>query len=162
MKTQSILLLCSLFTAISCCLYAQEAIPATGGNQTGSNGSVSFTVGQVSIEYQTGTTGKVSQGVQQPYEIFLVTSSVEIAYSSLECEVYPNPASDFLILKISGFDPDGFSWQLCDAAGRLLKTTHLTGPLNTIPMADYKPGIYLFSVINTTQKQIKTFRIIKH
>jgi hypothetical protein len=77
METQSILFLSSLFIAISCYLYAQEAMPVAGGNITGNNGSLSYTVGRVCIEYQTATTGIVSLGVQQPYEIFHQNSAIE-------------------------------------------------------------------------------------
>jgi zinc transporter ZupT len=54
-------------------LQAQETIPATGGNVVGSGGSVSHTVGQLLYNTVSGTNGTVAQGVQQPYEISVVT-----------------------------------------------------------------------------------------
>ena len=47
-------------------LQAQDAIANSGGNATGSNGTVSYTVGQVAYTSQTGASGSVAQGVQQP------------------------------------------------------------------------------------------------
>ena len=46
---------------------AQNIIPASGGNATGSGGTVSYTVGQIVYVTDTGNTGSVIQGVQQPY-----------------------------------------------------------------------------------------------
>jgi len=51
------------------CLQAQVAIPASGGNATGTGGTVSYSVGQVFYTINTGTTGFIVQGVQQPFEI---------------------------------------------------------------------------------------------
>ena len=50
-------------------LHAQTGIPAAGGNASGTGGSVSFSVGQVFYLMNTGTTGSVLEGVQQPFEI---------------------------------------------------------------------------------------------
>ena len=58
-------------------LQAQESVNATGGNAQGSGGSVSYSVGQLFYLIITGETGSVSEGVQQPYEISVVTAVVE-------------------------------------------------------------------------------------
>lgn len=63
-----------IFVSFLCCIYVaslqgQSTIPATGGNATGSGGSVSYTAGQATYQTSEGTTGTVAQGVQQPYEI---------------------------------------------------------------------------------------------
>ncbi len=54
-------------------LQAQEALPASGNNASGSGGSSSYSVGQLVFSYKTGTTGSVTEGVQQPYEIQVIT-----------------------------------------------------------------------------------------
>ena len=66
-----IMFLCSIFIAS---LQAQETIPATGGNASGSGGSVSYTIGQITYRTISGTNGAVTQGIQQPYEISVVTA----------------------------------------------------------------------------------------
>lgn len=72
-------------------LHAQATIPATGGNAAGSGGSVSYTVGQITCNFLSGTNGTIAQGVQQPYEISVVTAIETAREISLECTVYPNP-----------------------------------------------------------------------
>lgn len=54
-------------------LHGQENIYPDGGTATGSGGSVTYTVGQVTYCTFTGTNGSVAHGVQQPYEISVVT-----------------------------------------------------------------------------------------
>ena len=45
-------------------LYAQETVPATGGDATGSGGSASYSVGQMVYTTNTGS-GTVTQGVNK-------------------------------------------------------------------------------------------------
>lgn len=53
-------------------LRAQETIPVTGGEASG-GGTVSYTAGQIIYTTNTGTSGSVTQGIQQPFEISVVT-----------------------------------------------------------------------------------------
>ena len=43
-----------------------------------------------------GINGSAAQGVQQPYEISVVTAVEKALDISLEMVVYPNPATDFI------------------------------------------------------------------
>ena len=44
-------------------LQAQESVNATSGNASGSGGSVSYSVGQVAYQTNTGTSNSVAEGV---------------------------------------------------------------------------------------------------
>ena len=83
----SILISAFLFFMALTGLQAQEAISASGGNASGSNGTLSYTVGQVVSSYIIGSEGTVTQGVQQPWEIFQLTGSYDALGISLECMV---------------------------------------------------------------------------
>jgi len=48
------------------------------------------------------TSHAVAQGVQQPCEISIGTGIEEVEGITLQCSVYPNPATDILMLKIEG------------------------------------------------------------
>jgi len=80
-------------------LYAQETVPATGGDATGSGGSSSYTIGQVVSTTNTGSAGSVAFGVQQNYEISTITG-IEITEINLELVAYPNPTNNDLTLNI--------------------------------------------------------------
>jgi hypothetical protein len=141
-------------------IYAQQAIPASGGSGTGSGGSVSYTVGQVFVSTNTGTNGSVAEGVQQPFEISVVTAIEEAREITLEFVVYPNPATDFVMLKIGNYEPDNLSFYLYDNGGKLLENTKILGSETYISMHSLSPATY-FLKITDKNKALKTFKIIK-
>ena len=78
----------------------QNAIPATGGEASSSQGSSSFTLGQVFYSTNIGTTVNLTQGVQQAFEFFTLSTTAPINIS-LKAITFPNPTVDFVILKIT-------------------------------------------------------------
>ena len=142
-------------------LQAQEAIPATGGNGSGSGGSVSYTVGQIVYTTITGTNGSSAQGVQQPFEISVVTGIPEAKDILLEIIVYPNPAKDFVLLNIKNYDVQNLRYQLYDNNGSLLQDYKIEGSETNIVMSNYIPAVY-FLKVSDNNKVIKTFKIIKN
>jgi hypothetical protein len=149
-----------LFTVIMAGAQAQESVNATGGNGSGSGGSVSYSVGQVVYTTNTGTTGSVAQGVQQPYEISVVTGLEEAKGINLSVSAYPNPTTDFLQLKVESEKLKDLSFQLYDMNGKLLQNKKLTGTETQIDMSNYVPATYFVRVI-AESKSIKEFKIIK-
>jgi len=91
-----------IFTFSLSTVSAQENVNATGGNASGSGCSVSYSVGQVMYQIQTGTNGSVAQGLQQPYEISVLTAIEETKGINLSVTAYPNPAIDSLQFKLKG------------------------------------------------------------
>ena len=142
-------------------LQAQNAIPATGGNASGSGGSVSYSIGQIVYTKNAGTNGTAAQGVQQPYEISVVTAIEKALDISLEMVVYPNPATDFIKLKISNYDLQNLRYQLYDINGSLLLDNKVESNETSIIMSNYLPSTY-FLKISDKNKVVKTFKIIKH
>jgi hypothetical protein len=141
---------------------AQNAITASGGNAAGGGVSVSYSVGQVVYATNTSVTnGSVAQGVQQPFEISVITAIEQAKDITLVCSVYPNPANDFLTLKVENYDAESLSYKLFDASGKLLESKKVTGNITIISMANLLPSLYFLKVIDN-QKEIKTFKIIKN
>jgi len=142
-------------------LQAQESINATGGNASGSVGSASYSVGQIVYTTNTGTNGSVAQGVQQPYEISVVTAIEEAKDITLSVSAYPNPTSDYLTLHIEEIDILNLSYQLLDMNGKLLQNEKITGDQTNIVMSNLEPATYIMKVIQEN-KEVKTFKIIKN
>ena len=142
-------------------LQAQESINATGGNTSGSGGSVSYSVGQVVYTTHTGTSGSVAEGVQQPYEISVVTGLEEAQSINLSVTAYPNPTTDYLTLRIDEFEISNLSFQLYDMNGKLLQNEKITGNQTSIVMSNLLPATYFVKVIQGN-KEVKTFKIIKN
>lgn len=160
MKKISVALIAFCISGFGPAIRAQNAIPASGGNATGSGGSVSYTFGQVVYTTKSGTGGSVAQGVQQPYEISVVTGIAEAKDISLEIEVYPNPATDFTKLKVKNYEIENLRYQLHDINGSLLKENKVEGEETSIPIQNLLPSVYFLKVTDNN-KVIKTFKIIK-
>ena len=141
-------------------LQAQEAITVGGGEASGAGGSVSYSVGQVNYLTLTGTNGSVSQGVQQPYEISVVTGLEEAKNIELVCSIYPNPTTNLLQLKVKDNGDTNLSYQLFDINGILLKSEKLTGDQTTISLGNLISATYFLKVIDN-KIELKTFKIIK-
>ena len=142
-------------------LQAQESVNATGGDALGSGGSASYSVGQVVYTTNTGTSGSVAQGVQQPYEISVVTAIEEAKGINLSVTAYPNPTTDYLTLLIDELEISNLSYQLYDMNGKLLQSQKITGNQTSIVMSNLVPSTYFVRVINGNQS-IKEFKIIKN
>lgn len=145
-------------------LQAQESVNATGGDASGSGGSASYSVGQVVYTTNTGTSGSVAQGVQQPYEISVVTGLEEAKGINLSVSAYPNPTTDYLILSIDAsttLSIQSMSYQLYDMNGKLLQSEKITGNQTSIGMSNLVPANYFVKVIQAN-KEVKTFKIIKN
>jgi hypothetical protein len=141
-------------------LLAQQSVSSAGGNATGS-GTVSYSVGQVVYTTNTNSGASVAQGVQQAYVISVPTSLKEAEGISLEMKIYPNPATDYLILKIEGIVKTQCFASLYNTNGNLLQTIEIASNETSIPMQSHLPGTYILK-ITLASKEIKTFKIIKN
>jgi hypothetical protein len=154
------------FLVIICCcgfctpLQGQETIPASGGNANGSGGSVSYTVGQILYSTISGTNGTVAQGVQQPYEISVVTVIRSTEEISLECLVYPNPTSGLTKLVFKSPDYDNMRFRLYDINGVLLQDKKVESMGTEISMENLSSSVYFLKVIKDNL-EVKVFKIVK-
>jgi len=139
-------------------IQAQEAIPATGGDASGSGGTLAYSVGQIIYTTFTGTSGSVAQGVQQPYEI-LITTGLEKTAITLNYSAYPNPTTNYLMLQIDNYDK-ALLYQLYDLNGNILESKQVTGKITNIAMEQLAIATYVLRITQNNQV-IKTFKIIK-
>lgn len=145
-------------------LKAQEAIPATGGEVSGSGGSVSYSVGQMAYTTASASNGSVSNGAQQPFEISVVTSITQAEGIDLMISTYPNPATDFVKLRIdanASLDLQSISYHLYDVNGTLIESKKIDANETKIAMGNLTPATY-FLRVTTDNKELKTFKIIKN
>jgi hypothetical protein len=140
---------------------AQNAIPASGGNASGGGGTVSYSVGQVVYTTNTGTNGSSAQGVQQPYEISVITAIEEALGISLEIMVYPNPATDFIRLRILNYEVQNLRCQFYDISGSLLQDIKIVSNETNINLDNYLSATYFLKVTDKN-KVIRIYKIIKN
>jgi hypothetical protein len=139
---------------------AQQASTATGGDASGSGGTVAYSVGQIIYANNTGTTGSVAQGLQQPYEISIVLG-VESNSINLELTAYPNPTSNYLTLNVGNSELSTLNFQLYGISGKLIESRKIIRSSEIIVIENLPSATYFLKVSNNN-KEVKTFKIIKN
>ena len=161
-KTERIgIILLFTFIFLISVIQAQEVIPASGGNATGSGGKVSYTVGQVVYKTNSGTNGSVAEGVQQPFEISEIIGIKEAKDINLICTAYPNPTNDFFNLKVENYNIENLSYQLFEISGKLIEKKKISSKETIISSINLVSGVYFLKIIDDS-KEIKTFKIVKN
>src|SRR5687768_16691018 len=89
----ALILLCQLNA------YGQSDFVTSGGDATGSGGSVAYTVGETFYTNSTGETGSISLGVQQPHVVIMI--GVDPTTSDITATLFPNPTASEIHLQIS-------------------------------------------------------------
>lgn len=140
-------------------LWSQRGPVAAGGEATGSGGTVSFSVGQIDYITIAGSSGTVSQGLQQPYEIYNITGIADDP-SGYSMTVYPNPTAAHLILEIAGSEISELAYSLTDIHGHSLLQDAVTDPKTVISMEHLAMATY-FLTVTRNAKTVQSFKIIK-
>jgi len=151
----SLLLLCIPFL-----IQSQHGFVFAGGDATDASGAVSYSAGQVFFHTFSSGDGALAEGLQQPYEISIVTSIEEGEDIELRFSAYPNPVSDMLYLDVQDAESKDLQYQLLDFNGRILKEAGIEDVQTFISMQALDPAVYFLRIThenNTT----KTFRILK-
>ena len=152
------LLLLSIILSFS--LYAQNSVNSAGAEATGQGGSLSYSVGQVFQSSSNSSASSVSAGVQQAYEVSVVTKVSETKFN-IEASVYPNPTTDFLILSLSDIE-ENYTYQLTDINGKQLNTGLINNTKTKLDFSSYVSGTYFINIARHANSNIKTFQVIKN
>ncbi|HOK27139.1 MAG TPA: fibrobacter succinogenes major paralogous domain-containing protein [Bacteroidales bacterium] len=120
---------------------AQITVTSAGGNASGSGGSVSYTTGQIVYTTVSSVNNSVAQGVQQPWEISVVTEIEKAKDISLELSLYPNPSSEFIKLKTGGYDVKNLRFEILDVNGIKLLTGKIYNSETDVFVGNLKPSI---------------------
>ena len=160
MKCLSKLLTLLFLIGYGVTIQAQLTIAVSGGNAVGSGGSVSYTIGQLTYQTLEGTTGSIAQGVQQPYEISILTAIGNTGGIVLDYKVYPNPTQGLIRLTIKPFDDGNYKFWLYDLNGIVLQNKKVISEESEISLDNLNPAIY-FLMILKDNKEVKIFKIVK-
>lgn len=139
-------------------LFAQESTVSSGNSFSSSSGSITYSIGQVSYITNTGSNGSTSQGVQQPYEIYVLSSSDKI--TDLNIKVFPNPVNDILTLQYSNYTNEKIDFQILNIEGKLIQFENMTSSEAQIDFRSLASGEYYVKVTDGF-KELKVFKIVK-
>ncbi|WP_312764517.1 T9SS type A sorting domain-containing protein [Epilithonimonas sp.] len=150
---------CFLLFGFSISISAQESINAAGVNLSGSNGKVTSSIGQTFYETSASSSGSVSAGAQQSYEITETLGS-EIAEINLSLKIYPNPTPDILYLKVGFNDCRKYRYELFDGSGKVLTGRSVNEAQTSISMSSYPAAVYYLKIAKEG-KVVKIFKVLK-
>lgn len=137
--------------------YGQHTLNASGGSASTASGSVDYSVGQLATSTDSSSGGSVTEGLQQPYEILVVSSLPGTENISLKA--FPNPVTDYLKL-ISAEQNTTLAYRIYGLSGVLKDVGKWAANEVIIETDTWEPGIYLVEV-SDRNLVIKTFKLIK-
>ena len=150
-------------TKVSAQSIAPQSVNSSGTKMTQSNGSLSFTVGELVVIPQTDNQGnKLSGGFTAGAT--LTTSSIHATDPSvLDVKVYPNPTTELLNIQINGAAIEQILVSITDLNGKEVYAGKYATVYNIIGIntADYDIGIYMLSFKNQKNELLGTYKIIK-
>jgi len=157
LKPLVILLAGVLLTSIT---KAQESANSSGGNATGSGGTVSYSIGQVEFNSNSGSSGSVAQGVQHAYEIFTV--GINETTLNISLTAFPNPTTDNLTLQINDYKNEKLTYQLFDIQGKLITNGQVISTQTKINTISLQSATYFIHLVNQENTKVQSFKIIKN
>jgi|TARA_B110000116_G_scaffold182745_1_gene158373 hypothetical protein len=140
-------------------IISQEIISPSAGDSSGSGGSLSYTIGQVFFNTIESDYGSLVQGIQQPFE-FQTLSTPALLTVQLTAVTYPNPTTEFVLLKISDTALENLQYTLFDLNGKTIDSKKINSFSTKITMKNFAIGMYLLKLTKNNQP-LKTFKIIK-
>ena len=144
-----------LFCSVTFLGLSQQNTLTSGGNANGTNGSVSYSVGQIDYSNAQGANGSINQGVQQVYE-FHVGVGEEL---TMDVALFPNPTNEFVILQFENFT-NTLKYTLSDMSGKIVAKDNIEAEEIQIDMRQHAAGSYNLTISN--DKNHQTIKIIKH
>jgi len=139
----------------------QVMVPAAGVISSGSL-NYSQTIGETAIEIIEGQGYVFTQGFQQPG----IKISDEIVDNGNGVNVYPNPATDYINVKLFGEDARNFKIEVITITGLVVSSGTIRfiekyAYIQQINVMQLKAGFYLIRVISEDGVINRTFKIEK-
>lgn len=142
-------------------LQAQQATLSSGGNGSGTGGSFAYSVGQTMYTAQSNSATSLSKGVQQGYELFLITGIEVEDRFGLAATVFPNPTSNYLTVEIKNYHPDtALEIFLFDAKGQQVHRQRVVDVQTQLQMEYLSSALYVLKLIQGN-KLVKAVKVIK-
>lgn len=149
-----------LILSMAIATQAQEGVTASGGDISGTAGSVSYSVGQVFFQSNSGSTGNLIEGVQQPYE--LVTVNIfEPIKNEIVISIFPNPTLGRLNIALKERVGNDLRYRITDFQGQLWEENYLKALNTRIELHQLPPAPYLLQIWQDNQL-IQSSKIIKN
>ncbi len=156
-----------------------KIVVGTDNNSVAMTGDVLFNDEQITVEGYTKFTKQFVptndginyigfHGFSDPYQWILFIDDVSIKdlgvvgldeLETVECELYPNPATDEITLKMAEVSQNA-NYTITDVLGKQIQQNAISNNLERISLTEYQSGIYFITIENAGK--IITKKFIKH
>ncbi len=155
---RSILLFLFIFSFTSN-VSAQQSANTSGKNVSQNNTSISYSIGEVYYNTTTTSNSAITQGIQQPYEIYLI-SGIGNEKDVQLITAFPNPTSSTIKIVTQDIKVNGLNYKLYDLLGKEILSGDITSNQTEIDLNNLMPAVYFIKVFRYNST-IKYFKIIK-
>lgn len=140
-----------------------QSINSAGIAGQPSNGSLSFTVGELVVLSETDSGGNTLGNGFTSSAASVVTAILEPDASLLNVKVYPNPTSDMLYVDIVTTKLEWVYAEITDELGKLVVSEKYAGITNHIGVNSYKwkAGLYFLNLKDSAHNTIGNYKIVK-
>ena len=138
-------------------LCAQSTISSAGGQGLSSSGKVDYTIGQIGYTNYSTSSGKINEGVQQPFEILIL--KLESSEGFALPEVFPNPSYDKVFIRFNSLDKPMF-YELINQDGKVQLSDKINDAQTELKINELTENIYFLKVFSSNNK-FTTFKLIK-
>ena len=138
---------------------AQQSANTSGKNVSQNNTSVSYSIGEVYYNTTTTLSSVITQGIQQPYEIYLI-SGIGNEKDVQLITAFPNPTSSTIKIVTQDIKIDGLNYKLYDLLGKEILSGDITSNQTELDLNNLMPAVYFIKVFRYNST-IKYFKIIK-
>ena len=139
-----------------------EVIGSAGKELITNQGTINFTVGEVSIETNSADTLEgigMTQGFQQTY--FKITEVTERPFAEFNIRVWPNPTVRFLYIDFGELkNKEHIQAEFTDLSGKVLDEFDVLENAE-LDLSAYPVSSYLLKIHDTKSMHFRMFRIIK-
>jgi len=143
---------------------APQSVNSAGTKMTQANGSLSFTVGELVVLSQTDSQGNTLGSGFTAGATITTLSIQEPDAAVLNVNVFPNPTSDLVNIRINHSSIEQVVVSISDVQGKEVYNGKYAGLTNTIGIntTAYAPGTYILSLKNNNNQELGTYKIIKN
>jgi len=136
-----------------------QLVSSSGDSFSNSNYQLNWSIGELQTESFTSSELSLTQGFHQGN--FTITAVNQVEGLQFDITAYPNPASDFIILKVENFEIENLNFCITNMQGEKLQVEKMSSNNQQINFSNYKVGTY-FITLNRNNQFIKSFQIIKY
>lgn len=135
-----------------------QLVSSAGETFKNPNYQLDWSVGELVTETYAGNQSMLTQGFHQGK--YIITAIKQITDLQFEISAFPNPATDYVHVKIASEKFENLRFSFSDSDGKVLQTGSFTSNLQQINLAGKTTGIYFLKVISD-KTTVKTFKIVK-